>query len=58
MHKHPTPVTIKMHVLQCMAEKFGNMTSQQVSAMIDALDAGVKEACKEHDKIWGGYNDQ
>ena len=53
MHKHPTPVSIKSHVLMAMVEKFGNMTSQQVSDMIDALDEGVKSACEEHDKIWG-----
>ena len=58
MHKHPTPVSIKTHVLMAMAEKFSSMTSQQVSDMIDALDDGVKAACIEHDKIWGEYNDQ
>ena len=58
MHKHPTPVSIKSHVLMAMVEKFGNMTSQQVSDMMDALDTGIKEACEEHDKIWGDYNDK
>ena len=56
MHKHPTPVSIKSHVLMAMVEKFGNMTSQQVSDMMDALDTGIKEACEEHDKIWGTDN--
>ena len=41
-----------------MVEKFGNMTSQQVSDMMDALDTGIKSACEEHDKIWGEYNDK
>jgi len=55
MYKHPTPVSIKMHVLQSMVEKFGNMTRQQVSDMIDALDEGVKKACDKHDQIWGDF---
>ena len=42
--------------IESMVEKFGNMTSQQVSDMIDALDVGVKSACEEHDKIWGTDN--
>ena len=58
MHKHPTPVSIKSHVLMAMVEKFGNMTSQQVSDMMDALDTGIESACEEHDKIWGEYNDK
>ena len=58
MHKHPTPAMIKSHILMAMVEKFGNMTSQQVSDMMDALEEGIKEACEEHDKIRGDYNDQ
>lgn len=59
MHKHPTPVTIKLHVLKAMMHKFDSMTYDQVSAMIDALDEGVKKACDRHDEIWGEFiNDQ
>ena len=58
MHKHPTPAFIKSHILMAMVEKFGTMTSQQISDMMNALEEGIKEACEEHDKIWGEYNDQ
>ena len=51
MHKHPTPAEIKMQVTVAMIERFGNMTSQQVSDMLEALDTGVKKACDDHDKF-------
>ena len=51
MQKHPTPAEIKMQVTVAMIERFGNMTSQQVSDMLEALDTGVKKACDDHDKF-------
>jgi len=49
MHRHPTPIQIKNEIIRAMIERFNNMPSQYVSAMLDAVDVGIEQANKNHD---------
>ena len=56
MHTHPTPVQIKNEIIKAMIERFDNMPSNYVSAMFDAVDAGIKKANENHDDLLKAMN--
>ena len=56
MHTHPTPIQIKNEIIKAMIERFNNMPSNYVSAMFDAVDAGIKQANENHDAYMKAMN--
>jgi glutamate racemase len=53
MHKHPTPLSIKNHVLFeiIKAATDNNISPLTTTQMINALEAGIKKANQQHDLL-------
>ena len=53
MHKHPTPLSIKNHVLFeiIKAATDNNISPLITTQMINALETGIKKANQQHDLL-------
>ena len=58
MHKHPTPLSIKTAITEALIMRGKQIDSITMATVYSAIEAGLKKACEEHDKIWGDQNDQ
>lgn len=57
MHTHPTPVSIKTRITEALIQRGRSIDSITMAIVYTAIDAGIKAANEEHDKIWGKRND-
>jgi hypothetical protein len=57
MHTHPTPVSIKTRITEALIQRGKSIDSITMAIVYTAIDAGIKAANEEHDKIWGKRND-
>jgi len=58
MHRHPTPLSIKAAITDALIMRGKEIDSITMATVYTAIEAGLKRASMEHDKIWRDYNDK
>lgn len=50
MHKHPTPVVIKQHIMAALIQRGASIDSVTMSKVFEAIDEGMADANAAWDK--------
>lgn len=58
MHDHPTPLVIKAAIYKqlCLMATKNSMLASDVLIAMEAIDAGIEQANKEHDEFKGAMS--